>query len=75
MALPLQFLVSMDKRCFQHSWPSLTLGSLGSFYQRYHKSRVSLWGFPCAHGVLNTPHEEVHDNSAKNITRLYIILL
>ena len=41
--------------------PSPTLGSLGPPYQWRHKSRVSLRGPPCAHGVANTPHEEVWD--------------
>ena len=26
-----------------------------------HKSQVSLWGPPCAHGVAGTPHGEVRD--------------
>jgi hypothetical protein len=41
--------------------PSPTLGSLGPFHQWRHKSRVSLRGSPCAHGVGGTPHGKVRD--------------
>ena len=43
------------------SGPSPTLGSLGSSHQWRHKSRVSLRGPPCAHGVAGTPQGEVRD--------------
>ena len=49
-----------------HGWrrsqrlgPSPTLGSFGSSPLWRHKSRVSLRGDPCAHGVASTPHGEV----------------
>ena len=38
-----------------------TIGSLGPSYQRHHESWVSLWDPLCAHGILGTPHGEVHD--------------
>ena len=41
----------------QRTWPSPTLGSLGPSRHRRHKSRVSLWGPPCAHGVSGIPLE------------------
>jgi hypothetical protein len=44
--------------------PSPTLGSLGPSHQWCHKSRVSLRGPPCAHGVAGTPHGEVRDTRA-----------
>ena len=59
MALPSWLLVSMGGRCSQCLGPSPILGSLGPFHHWRHKSRVSLWGPPCAHGVLGTLHEEV----------------
>ena len=46
----------------QHPGPSPTLGSLGLSDQRCHKSWMSLWGPPCAHGVLGNSHGELHDN-------------
>ena len=61
MALPSWILVSMSGRRSQHPGPSPTLGSLGPSHQWRHKSRVSLRGPPCAHGVAGTPHEEVRD--------------
>ena len=42
--------------------PSPTLGSLGPSHQWCHKSRASLRGPPCAHGVAGTPQGEVRDN-------------
>ena len=50
-------------KVFIRSGSSPTLGSFGPFHQRHHKSRVSLQGPPCAHGVADTPHEEERDNS------------
>ena len=41
--------------------PSLTLGLLGPSHQWCHKSRASLRGPPCAHGVAGTPQGEVRD--------------
>jgi len=61
MALPSCLLVSVGGRRSQRPGPSPTLGSLGPSHQRRHKSRVSLRGPPCAHGVLGTPHGEVRD--------------
>ena len=52
----------MGGRHSQRPGPSPTLGSLGPSYQRRHKTRVSLRGPPCAHGVLGTPHEDVRDS-------------
>ena len=43
------------------SGPSPTLGSLGPSHQWHHKSRASLRGPPCAHGVAGTPQGEVRD--------------
>ena len=43
--------------------PSPTLGSLGPSHQWRHKSRASLRGPPCAHGVAGTPQGEVRDNN------------
>ena len=43
--------------------PSPTLGSLGPSHQQRLKSRVSLRGPPCAHGISGTPHGEVHDSN------------
>src|ERR1700738_4059554 len=63
MALPLCILVSVVGRRSQRPGPSPTLGSLGPSHQRRHKSRVSLRGPPCAHGVSGTPHGEVRDNT------------
>ena len=42
--------------------PSPTLGSLGPSHQWRHKSRASLRGPPCAHGVAGTPQGEVRDS-------------
>ena len=42
--------------------PSPTLRSLGPSHQWHHKSRASLRGPPCAHGVAGTPQGEVRDN-------------
>ena len=42
--------------------PSPTLESLGPSHQWRHKSRASLRGPPCAHGVAGTPKGEVRDN-------------
>jgi hypothetical protein len=39
--------------------PSPTLGSLDPSHQWRHKSRVSLRGPPCVHGVGGTPYGEV----------------
>ena len=61
MALPSCLLVSVGGRRSQRPGPSPTLGSLGPSHQRRHKSRVSLRGPPCAHGVSGTPHGEVRD--------------
>jgi hypothetical protein len=41
--------------------PSPTLGSLGPSHHRRHKSRVSLRGPLCAHGVSGIPFGEVRD--------------
>src|SRR6202048_463075 len=62
MALPSCLLVSVGGRRSQRPGPSPTLGSLGPSHQRRHKSRVSLRGPPCAHGVSGTPHGEVRDS-------------
>ena len=48
--------------------PSPTLGSLGPSHQWRHKSRASLWGPPCAHGVAGTPQGEVRDNHGLTTT-------
>src|ERR1700738_5119253 len=61
MALPSCLLVSVGGRRSQRPGPSPTLGSLGPSHQRRHKSRVSLRGPPCAHGVSGTPYGEVRD--------------
>ena len=45
------------------SGPSPTLGSLGPSHQWRHKSRTSLQGLPCAHGVAGTPQGEVRDRA------------
>ena len=45
--------------------PSPTLGSLGPSHQWRHKSRASLRGPPCAHGVAGTPQGEVRDSSIR----------
>ena len=52
---------SVGGRHYQHMGPSTTLGSLGPSHLWRHKSWVSLWGPPCAHGVASTPHGEVHN--------------
>ena len=41
--------------------PLPIVGSLGPSHRRRHKSRVSLQGPLCAHGVLGIPYEEVRD--------------
>ena len=61
MALPSWFLVLVGGRRSQRSGSSPTLGSLGSSHNRRHKSRVSLRGPPCSHGVLGIPYREVLD--------------
>ena len=55
----------MGGRRSQRLGPSPTVGSLRPLHQRRHKSRVSLWGLPCAHGVPGTPHEEVRNTLRK----------
>src|ERR1700684_543537 len=57
MALPSRLLVSVGGRRSQRPGPSPTLGSLGPSHHRRHKSRVSLRGPPCAHGVSGIPLE------------------
>ena len=52
------------------SGPSPTLGSLGSSHQWRHKSRVSLRGPPCAHGVASTPQGEVRDKEPEMVANL-----
>jgi hypothetical protein len=42
--------------------PSPTLGSLGPSQLWCHKSRVSLWDSPSAHGVAGIHHREMHHN-------------
>ena len=59
MALPLWLVVSVDGRRSQRRGPSPALGSLGPSHPSYHKSRVSLWGPSCAHGVSDIPHGKV----------------
>ena len=49
--------------------PSLTLGLLGPSHQWCHKSRASLRGPPCAHGVADTPQGEVRDRMCRNSAR------
>ena len=49
----------MDGRHSHASGPSSILGSLGPSHQWRHKSRASLRGPPCAHGVAGTPQGEV----------------
>ena len=61
MSLPLCRLVSVGGRRSQRPGPSPTLGSLGPSHQWRHKSRVSLQGPLCAHGVLGTPHGEMRN--------------
>jgi hypothetical protein len=51
---------------------SPTLGSLGPSHQWRHKSRVSLRGPPCAHGVADTPHGEVRDIFGVELTPLLV---
>src|ERR1700737_2742336 len=63
MALPSCLLVSVGGRRSQRPGSSPTLGPLGPSHQRRHKSRVSLRGPPCAHGVSGTPHGEVRDRN------------
>ena len=62
MALPSWLLVSVGGRRYQRPWPSPTLGLLWPSHQRRHKSRVSLGGPLCAHGVLGVPYGEVREN-------------
>jgi hypothetical protein len=62
MVLPSWLLVFLGSRRSQRPGPSSTLGSLGPSHHRRHKSRMSLQGPTCAHGVSGTPHGEVHDN-------------
>ena len=54
----------------QRPGPLPTLGSLGTSHQRRHKSRVSLRGPPCVHGILGTLHRAVCDICAPNPTSL-----
>src|ERR1700737_476036 len=61
MALSLCILVCVGGRRSQRPGPSPTLGSLGPSHQQRHKSRVSLRGPPCTHGVSGTPYGEVRD--------------
>ena len=61
MSIPSWLLDSVDRRCLQHPGSSTTLGPLGFRHQWRHKSRASLRGPPCAHGVAGTPHREVRD--------------
>ena len=49
--------------------PSPTLGSLGPSHQWRHKSRASLRGPPCAHGVAGTPQGEVRDNMGAGLAK------
>src|ERR1700737_3396911 len=69
MALPLCILVSVGGRRSQRPGPSPTLGSLGLSHQWRHKSRVSLRGPPCAHGVLGTPYGEVRDTPTSTLIK------
>ena len=64
MALLSCLLVSVSGRRSQLPGPSPTLESFGPSHQQCHKSQVSLRGPSCAHGILGTPHGEVHDNNA-----------
>ena len=61
MALPSCLLVFVGGRHSQCPRPSSTLGHFGPSHQQHHKSRVSLKGPPCAHGVWGIPHGELHD--------------
>ena len=56
MALPLWLVVPMDGRCSQRSRPSPTLGSLGPSHQCWHRFQLSVWGYPCDHGLSGTPY-------------------
>ena len=67
MALPLCLLVSVGGRRSLRPGPSSTLGSLGPSHQWRHKSRVSLHGPPCAHGVSGTTHGEVRNTGVLHI--------
>ena len=72
MALTLCLLVYVGGSRFQRPGSSPTLGSLGPSQQRHHKSRVSLRGPPCAHGVASTPHGEVRDMLQNTIVNTHI---
>ena len=72
MALPSWLLVSVGGRRSQRLGPSPALGSLGPSHQWCHKSRVSLWAPPCAHGVVGTPHGEVHGNCLQTLTFSFV---
>jgi hypothetical protein len=61
MALPSWLLVPVGGKRFQCPGPSPTLGTLGHFHHWRHKSRVSLRGPPCAHGVSGIIYGEVRD--------------
>jgi hypothetical protein len=61
MALPSWLLVPVGGRRSQRPGSSSTLGSLGPSHHRRHKSRLSLRGPPCAHGVSGIPFGEVRD--------------
>jgi hypothetical protein len=71
MALPSWLLVFVGRRCSQRPGPSPTLGSLGPSHHRRHKSRVSLRGPPCVHGVSGTPHGEVRDTIRDRFQSLF----
>src|ERR1700738_3947786 len=71
MALSLCIVVSVGGRHSQCSGPSPTLGSLGPSHQWRHKSRVSLRGALCAHGVSGTPHGEVRNTAPENLLNLF----
>jgi hypothetical protein len=51
----------------QRPGPSPTLRSLRPSHHRRHKSRVSVRGPPCAHGVLGIPYGEVRDTNLPKI--------
>ena len=61
MALPLSFVVYMDKTRSQYPGPSPTLRSLGPSHQQHHNFQVSLRIHFYAHGISGTPREEVRD--------------
>ena len=66
MALSSCLLVCVGGRRSHRLGPLPTLGSLRPSHQQRHKSRVSLRGPPCAHGILGTPHGEVRDKISPN---------